>query len=324
MFSLLKAAFKQIPPFSGLLSQRDRLYRQLIDAERRAADEARRADNAELRAEQRRRELVALEPDLNLIRQGNRFSSNMIHPALLRAEDWSFLDRGHDEEAVFKEWVRRIRPYTMVTYDGLASLADQVRYCEERDIPGCYVEAGTWKGGSAAMMALANLRYGRGRRRMYLFDSFCGIPEPDAGHDDMTWAVKDMYLKPEACRGRLRPTNCLVGPRADLEDVFFNVVGYPRECVDIAEGWFQDTVPQKAAVMGPVAILRLDGDLYDSIRVCLHHLYPLLVEGGFLVIDDWSLSGARKAVTEYFADQPSRPYMCLADATVRYFIKPQR
>ena len=63
----------------------------------------------------------------------------------------------------------------------------------------------------------------------------------------------------------------------------------------IHEGWFQDTIP--ASDVGPIALLRLDGDLYESTRVCLEGLYPLL--DGFCIVDDYALAGCRAAVDEY-------------------------
>ncbi len=263
-----------------------------------------------------------IEAILEQHKNGNRFMSLLINPNHVNPSDWKFLVRGYEAEEEIKEWINLVKDYTMVTYDGLVSLADQVRYCETHNIPGCFVEAGTWKGGCAAMMALANLRYGKTRRQIYLFDSFQGIPEPDAEKDDKDWIQQHMYLSLDNCHGQLRPVGCIVASQGDVEKVFFDVVGYSREKVEIIPGWFQDTLPKVEPRMESIAILRLDGDLYDSIRTCLEILYPRLVKNGFLIIDDWSLAGARTAVKEFFAKQPVAPYMCYADATVRYFIKP--
>ena len=63
------------------------------------------------------------------------------------------------------------------------------------------------------------------------------------------------------------------------------------------KGWFQDTVPKNNH--GPIAILRLDGDLYASTKICLEHLYKKVVPGGFIIIDDYGLAGCKKAVDEF-------------------------
>ena len=61
-------------------------------------------------------------------------------------------------------------------------------------------------------------------------------------------------------------------------------------------GWFHETVA--SMMQTPIAVLRLDGDLYESTKVCLEHLLPLVSPGGWVIIDDFDLSGARKAVLE--------------------------
>ena len=87
-------------------------------------------------------------------------------------------------------------------------------------------------------------------------------------------------------------------------------------------GWFQDTVPADAAEIGPVAILRLDGDWYESIRVCLHGLYDLLVPGGYLIIDDYGdFPGCRKAVDEFFAARGESPRLSHSDHCCVYMRK---
>jgi len=66
-------------------------------------------------------------------------------------------------------------------------------------------------------------------------------------------------------------------------------------------GWFADTIP--TAEIGEIALLRLDGDLYESTRICVEHLYPKLSVGGWVIVDDWNLDGARKAVQELLEPQ---------------------
>ncbi len=314
MRSLVKSALKIFPPFAKLVRDRDQFGKRLVEAETEI--QKRNATLAEADEELRR-----LKDQLTRYQNGRCFQSPLIHHAHLTPSERAQLFRGYAHEAEYKQWIERVQSFTLVTYDGLISIADQVRYCEENNLEGCYVEAGTWKGGCAAMMALANLRFGKQRRKLYLFDSFQGIPEPKKEKDDLAWIRDEMHLAPADCNGALRSIGCLVGPRQDLEEVVFNIAGYPKSETEIVAGWFQDTVPDYAPRIGPIAILRLDGDLYDSIKVCLENLYPMLIDGGFLVIDDWCLSGAREAVTEYFAKQPNHPYMCYADGTVRYFIK---
>ena len=293
-----------------------------------AEDRTRRAQEAALRSEAARQEEAArlaaaarradAESRADQWKAGERFSSHYISiPAAI--ENIDHLARGYRDEARIKDFVRQIVGHTMVPYDGIATLSDQVRYCEENGIPGDYVELGTWKGGCLATIALANMAYGRERRTIHGFDSFEGIPMPRRDKDDMEWSRVEMRLTDEDCDGRLEPAGQLIGPRVDVEALLAKI-GYPANFVRLHQGWFQDTVP--VAKIDQIAILRLDGDLYDSYVVPLEHFYDRVSPGGFIVIDDWVLEGCRRAVTEFFDKRGIRPYLCHVDESIRYFQKP--
>jgi hypothetical protein len=92
--------------------------------------------------------------------------------------------------------------------------------------------------------------------------------------------------------------------------------------VHFIKGKVQDTIPGEMPA-GPVAILRLDTDWYESTRHELQHLYPLLVRSGVLILDDYGYwQGARKAVDEYFAAHGIRPMMGRVDFAGRVILKP--
>ena len=95
------------------------------------------------------------------------------------------------------------------------------------------------------------------------------------------------------------------------------------EAVHLVQGWFEDTIPQVKERMGPIALLHLDGDLYQSTKTCLEELYPAVVSGGFVVIDDYGdWKGCRKAVEEYFAAHGIVVDLVQVDWTGVYFQKP--
>ena len=216
MLTFLKGALKKLPPFKSLLQQRQSLQARLTSAEEQL--QAAQAELDAIHAQipnfaqlQRTLGTESIATALERYSTGYRFRSALTtHPYGLTASDWKHLDRGYADEAKIQEWMKQVRNYTLVTYDGLLSLADQVRYCETNSIPGCYVEAGTWKGGASALMALANLEYGKSRRQFYLFDSFQGIPEPDAVLDDIPWIQNEMKLPLDQCNGKLRSVDCIV------------------------------------------------------------------------------------------------------------------
>ena len=227
-----------------------------------------------------------------------------------------------DDEATIKQWIAKVRGYSMVSYDGLLSLAGQVRYCEEVGMPGVYVETGCHRGGAAAVMAKACLHYGGKPRPVHVFDSFEGLPQPDATKDTDSWIADEWKIPRELHQGKMISTGSLAG--ASEEDVrhIFGVLGFPQEHLHTHRGWFCDTLPVVAPRLGPIAVLRIDGDLYASTWDALTHLYPLVVPGGFIIIDDYNVIGARQAVHDYIAQLPHRPYICRADGYVSYFIKP--
>jgi O-methyltransferase len=209
-----------------------------------------------------------------------------------------------------------VRHHAMVSYDGLISLADRVRYCEANNIPGDLVECGTWKGGCLGVMAQANMRFGMRRRMLHGFDSFEGIPMPRSDKDDLAWAIDQLHLYANALDGRLSRTGHL-----EAEQLFS--IGTSRQARlsprhGTAARRVVPTVPVAAATIKQIAILRLDGDLYESYKIPLQHLFDAVSPGGFVVIDDWILKGCREAVTEFLADRKLAPYLSHVDYSIRY------
>lgn len=173
-------------------------------------------------------------------------------------------------------------------------------------LKGAFVECGTWRGGMAAGM----MRLGGPDRDYHFFDSYEGLPPPDPsldGTDAVTYASE---LKTH--------NNC----SASLEE-FTSVISTagPMDRVHIHKGWFSDTVPHYDG--GPIAVLRLDGDWYESTLVCLRHLFPHVVEGGLVIFDDYyAYTGCSRAVHQYLAETGSASRIdCTAAAAVAYMLK---
>jgi O-methyltransferase len=154
-------------------------------------------------------------------------------------------------------------------------------------VPGCYVECGVGAGAQIGAMCLA-LQDIKQTKEVIGFDSFIGIPM--AGPNDET----QPGIGPHKNNGELISSGI-------ASHSVSNVITNLAKCgiyhpVKLIPGWFQDTVPQWK---GEIALLRLDGDLYESTRVCLEHLLPQVVEGGIVIIDDYALPGCRKACDEF-------------------------
>jgi hypothetical protein len=206
----------------------------------------------------------------------------------------------------FNAYRVHVQAHTMTPVERQLSLYRQAVACEKNNIPGAFVECGTWKGGLVGLMALANLRHGLKRRPLHLFDSFEGIPEPDPIMDGAR-AVAEVESVGCQPTGQLKSVSGFyekfasgIGTLDDNRNLLEKKIGYPQEFLHYHPGWFQDTVPADAETLEPIAILRLDGDWYASTKVCLDHLYPKVVPGGYVILDDYgSYEGCRKAVDEY-------------------------
>jgi hypothetical protein len=225
----------------------------------------------------------------------------------------------YDDEEAARQALAVVDAYTMTSYERLVTLWQQVRYLDRAGIPGCLVECGTWQGGASGMMALAHLAAGQPTRALHLFDSFMGLPEPDHQKDG-TAAID--YAAGKAS-GNLESIGRCVGPLEVNQQLIGRIIKYPPDLTHYHVGWFQDTVPPAAAVIGPIALLRLDGDWYESTKICLERLYPAVSSGGLVVIDDYGKwSGCRQAVDEFMAGLARPLLLNYVDPAGRYFIVP--
>jgi len=226
--------------------------------------------------------------------------------------------------------INLVRRHTMLPYVNLMTLYEQVRYLEGAGIEGDLVECGVWKGGACGLMALANLRYGQHRRTIHMYDIFDNICEPDEEKDGETARQEVSLLagRRVEAKGRLIPIEGVYrnfgGPGTIEENrmLMEEMVGYDPIYISYHKGWFQETVNDASQKPERIALLRLDGDLYHSIKVCLEGLYERVIVGGFIVIDDYGYySGCTKAVDEFRESRGIKGYLHYSSGTCRYWIK---
>ena len=209
------------------------------------------------------------------------------------------------------------RPFTMTSPERLYALYKAVNYAILRGIAGDFVECGVWRGGSAMMMVLTLLRHGVRDRRIFLYDTFEGMSAPTEKDQDRTGRPADQLLA-ESDRSDAAGIWCI----SPLEEVQSNLAGtgYPMENIRLVRGKVEDTVPSVAP--SSISVLRLDTDWYESTRHELIHLYPLLAQGGVLIIDDYGFwQGARRAVDEYFQEPGRGILLNRIDATGRIAVR---
>lgn len=198
-------------------------------------------------------------------------------------------------EKDFISIMEKCEDYTMVASDKSFGLYKAVEYIARAGIEGDFVECGVWKGGQTMMMAYGLMNEGQYDRKLWLYDTYTGMSEP---------TEVDVYAYPDDPAlekwKNLDRDDHNAWCYAPLDEVKKNVyaTGYPRENFSFIQGKVEDTLPAQAPEK--IALLRLDTDWYESTYHELEHLYPRLVPGGVLLIDDYgSWEGARKAVDEY-------------------------
>jgi hypothetical protein len=167
--------------------------------------------------------------------------------------------------------------YTIIGSRRARALYRLARRCDEEGVPGALLDCGCFNGGSTVMMAA-----GAPSRPVWAFDSFEGLPapgpdDPDRAHDF---------------------TGTLVASEKKVREAFRRFA--PSSPPHIARGWFRDSFPTALPQIGVVALLHVDGDWYDSVKLTLETFEPRVQSGGFIVIDDYGAwEGARAATDEY-------------------------
>jgi O-methyltransferase len=174
---------------------------------------------------------------------------------------------------------------TMVGSKRLNNLQSCIEDVLAKNIPGCFVETGVWRGGSSIFAKAVFKENGAHDRIVWCCDSFEGMPSPSS--TDLSIESGTDFSD----RAYLVATETQVANN-------FRKFGLLDDNVRFLKGWFCDTLP--TAPIGEIAILRMDGDLYESTMDALTNLYPKISKGGYVIVDDYkSWKGCRTAVDEF-------------------------
>ncbi len=205
--------------------------------------------------------------------------------ALLRERRWRLVAHSGepDRRAVGHDWPPHAE--TMIGRARLDNVTDCVARALHDGVAGDLVETGVWRGGTAIYLRAILAALGDPDRRVWACDSFAGLPEPDAQRYPMDVPMRFHEYRELA-----------VG----VDDVraAFARYGLLDERVEFVVGWFRDTLPDLAVER--IAVLRLDGDLYESTMDALTNLEPKVSPGGFVIVDDYGgIEACRQAVHDY-------------------------
>ena len=157
----------------------------------------------------------------------------------------------------------------------------------EDNVPGDLIETGVWRGGGAILMRGILATHGVSDRTVWLADSFQGLPPPNVEQYPLDEGI-DLSMVPALA--------------VSVEQVKANFARYGLldDKVRFLPGWFKDTLP--TAPLGQLALVRLDGDLYESTMDAMTALYPKLSVGGYLIVDDYNNPGLVKACGQAIRD----------------------
>lgn len=214
--------------------------------------------------------------------------------------------------------IKSVRRHTLTSAARIAALCDSVEYLVENNIDGAVVECGVWRGGSMMAAALTLLRLDAPTRDLYLFDTYTGMTEP--GEQDVL-SPYDGYSMHRRWKSWNKAGKQWAGVPVEEVRARLESTGYPSDRLHLVAGKVEDTLP--AGAPERIALLRLDTDWYESTKHELTHLYPLLAEGGVLIVDDYGhYEGARRAVDEYLENTGDPVLLSRIDWTGRLAIKP--
>ncbi len=210
---------------------------------------------------------------------------------------------------LYKSVMQLVQPYTLVGPERILNLCRLARRIESDAIPGDLIECGVCNGGTAAIMAHYASR-SRLKRTVWLLDSFQGMPAITVEDGPSIDGI---------------PAGDYIGKeRGDMTRVkeVLRLVGADMNRVRIVPGWFQDTFPSISGSISQIALLNIDADWYESVKLCLETFYDRVLPGGFISFDDYGhWPGCKKAVDE-FVERRQLPYkLRQVDYTARWFRK---
>jgi hypothetical protein len=209
-----------------------------------------------------------------------------------------------DTRANGRDWPRF--GYTMVGKRRLDALHDAIASVSAGGVDGDFIECGVWRGGTSIFARLAFNAYRQTNRIVYVADSFAGLPPSRSTHDRTTSWDHTPYLE------------------VSLETVqrhFRHFGGAALRNTVFVKGFFNDTLPVWRDKISKLAILRLDGDMYESCADIMANLYDKVSIGGYVFVDDWFGFPCKPAVESFLSHHHVTPTVVAIDSLSVYFVK---
>lgn len=234
----------------------------------------------------KRPDLQQLKNPFKFLRNAIRYSTSGLYKKRSRlvVKTRKFVAENREEG---KDWP--LIGYTMTGHKRLNNVQHCMEDVLQNNIPGDFIETGAWRGGTTIFMRGLLKAYGVTNRKVWVADSFEGLPPPKNKDDGWDLSQVD-YLK------------------VSLEQVQANFAKFDLldAQVEFIKGWFCDSLPN--AAVKNIAVLRLDGDMYSSTMDALQNLYDKVSKGGYVIVDDYhSWPSCKQAVTDFLAARALQP-----------------
>lgn len=221
-------------------------------------------------------------------------------------DPWSPKTFDFNLRSVGRDWPSQA--HSMIGKARMANLRSAILHVLEHKIPGDFIETGVWRGGACIYMRAILKALAVNDRTVWVADSFEGLPEPnperyaaDAG--DKHHQFYQLVISLEEVQANFAKYRLLDGQ------------------VKFLQGWFKDTLP--TAPIEKLAVLRLDGDMYESTWDAMSALYNKVSPGGVIIVDDYGgIPACKKAVEDYRATHGITADIHNVDGIGAYWIKP--
>lgn len=224
--------------------------------------------------------------------QAARFGLEVVRLTSSSAED--YLESGHEANNRVED------AETMLGTRQLDHIQGCIADVLAQNVPGDLIEAGVWRGGMTIFMRAALAAYSCRDRKVWVADSFAGLPEVGHQDDHFEWQAGDMAVPLDTVKAN------------------FARYGLLDDQVVFLKGFFSDTLP--TAPIRQLSILRVDADLYSSTLDVLRNLYSVLSPGGYAIFDDYqNLPDCRKAIDEFRRDHNIREEIHHIDGRAAYW-----
>ncbi len=214
-----------------------------------------------------------------------------------------------------KDFINLSRKFSMTGRERMYLLSQAILNVKNNNLDGDFVECGVWRGGNILLFKLLNDFYNL-NKNIFAYDTFEGMTTPQKMDITSSGVTAEILMKNIKKKDEKHNIHCF----SEIEQVKKNILKYSNlNDIHFIKGPVEKTLFFEKNLPNKISILRLDTDFYSSTKIELERLFPRVVSGGVLIIDDYGFwKGARKAVDEYFN---GKKWLHIVDSTCRYLIK---